>query len=106
MSNAYAAPAQPAIPAGSYINPAFYTQQQQAPVQDQQQQQQNMAQWAQWFQLAAAMSQNQGQPPPPTQPQPSAAPAYQPQPQQNAQGSTPTLQDILRTLGGGQQQNR
>ncbi|KAF2661835.1 NAF1-domain-containing protein [Lophiostoma macrostomum CBS 122681] len=102
-ANSYAAPTQPAIPAGSYINPAFYTQQQQAPAQDQQQQQ-NMAQWAQWFQLAAAMSQNQSQPPPPAQPQPNTAPAYQPQ--QNAQGSTPSLQDILRTLGGGQQQNR
>lgn len=84
----------------------------------------NVAAWAQWLQLAAAMSQQQAsqQPvhapvPPPAPPVPQhqvpaqysypyqqygqpAQPAN-PQQQGSAQGSTQSLQDILRALGGG-----
>lgn len=89
---------QPTIPAGSYVNPAFYAQA--AAAQNQQQQQQQIAQWTQWLQLAAVMSQNQNQ----GQPPPAPAPAPNPNPQSNSsQNPNPSLQDILRTLGGGSQ---
>jgi H/ACA ribonucleoprotein complex non-core subunit NAF1 len=124
----YAPPPQPAIPAGSYVNPAFYGQPPPAAAPapaaaPQAQQQQNLAQWAQWFQLAAAMSQPQAQAPAPSQhPYHQQQPQPQQQQQQHAQpppdprlyntqqGNAPqaqhgtqSLQDILRTLGGGQQ---
>jgi H/ACA ribonucleoprotein complex non-core subunit NAF1 len=110
------APQAPPIPAGAYVNPAFYSQAaaaaapppQAAPQQQPPQQQANLAQWAQWIQLAAAM-QNQGlaQTPTPPQPQPqysapaAPAPAYNVPAAAPQQQSTPSLQDILRTLGGG-----
>jgi H/ACA ribonucleoprotein complex non-core subunit NAF1 len=99
----YAPPSQPGIPAGSYVNPAFYGQA--PPAQNPQnpqnpQQQQHLAQWAQWFQLAAAMSQQpqHQQAPPPQPPAPSVDPR-----QNTPQSTTPSLQDILRALGGGAQ---
>lgn len=112
----------PPIPAGAYVNPAFYSQpaapqdprlqqlqqQQQQQQQPQQQQQQNLAQWAQWIQLAAAM-QSQGQPQAqPQQPaQPAPAPLYNMQPSAPQANGTPSLQDILQRLaGGGAPQNR
>ncbi|KAF2878146.1 Gar1/Naf1 RNA binding region-domain-containing protein [Massariosphaeria phaeospora] len=64
----------------------------QAPAQDPQQ---LAAQWAQWFQYAAAM-QNQGQAQPQPQSQPQAAP-QQSTPQAN---STPNWQEILRAALG------
>ena len=96
----YSAASQPAIPQGAYVNPAFYGQQAGTQAQQQQHQhQQNIAQWAQWFQLAAAMSQNQGQ----SQPSPAPAPTSNVNPQpSNTQNENPSLQDILRTLGGSQ----
>ncbi|KAF2268439.1 NAF1-domain-containing protein [Lojkania enalia] len=94
----------PSIPPGSYVNPAFYASstpaQSQTQYQGQQQApEQTMANWAQWLQLAAAMSQSQqGQAQP--QPQPHTTPNYNAQQNSTASG-TPSLQDILRTLGGG-----
>ncbi|KAF1832425.1 NAF1-domain-containing protein [Decorospora gaudefroyi] len=124
----YAAPVPPPPPpAAAYAPPPpSYTPQPQAPALPQQQPQQqqqaaNWAAWAQWFQVVGAMSgQQPPQPqmpapapaPPPPQPQPQYAYPYQQyaqnptpppnhQPQGNAQPGTPSLQDILRALGGG-----
>jgi H/ACA ribonucleoprotein complex non-core subunit NAF1 len=96
----YTVPQPAAIPAGAYVNPAFYGQ----AAAPQNPQQQNIAQWTQWLQLAAAMSQSQNQQQP--QPQPVAPTQNTYPPPSTTQGGTPSLQDILRTLGGGGPQNR
>jgi H/ACA ribonucleoprotein complex non-core subunit NAF1 len=109
---AYGTTPQPAIPAGAYVNPAFYPQQTQTPaVQQNPQQQQNLAaQWAQWFQLAAAMqNQPQAQPQPQAhvQAQPIPPPNFNVQQQSAPQAGTPSIHDILRTLqNNGQPPNR
>lgn len=111
----------------SYPYAAFAAQAQPQPQPQPQAQaggQANMAAWAQWLQLAAAMTQQQSsQPsvqaaaPPPPRPVPQhqagmqysypyqqygqPAPPANPQQQGNGQASTQSLQDILRALGGG-----
>ncbi|KAL6707821.1 hypothetical protein ACN47E_003721 [Coniothyrium glycines] len=123
-AQAYAPTAPPPLPVAAaipYANPAAYGAQ--APPAGQPQQQTNLAAWAQWFQVVGAMSQQaapqpqaQAQAPPPPPPQHQAqygypyqqyaqqpAPPAQPQQQSQtqAQAQQPSLQDILRALGGG-----
>ncbi|KAF2274810.1 NAF1-domain-containing protein [Westerdykella ornata] len=84
----------PTIPAGAYLNPTFYGQPA-AASNPQQPPQPNMAeQWARWFQVAAAMSQNPAQAAP--QPAPSAS---VPQQANAPPNGTSSLEDILRVLG-------
>ncbi|KAK4548982.1 hypothetical protein LTR36_008755 [Oleoguttula mirabilis] len=99
-------PAAAAPPAGAYVNPAFYQGQQQHQQQHQQQQHQpqqpqwtpqQTAQWPQQQQQAAAYGAWNGQQY--TQPGAAASQAYT-----SAQQQQQNLADILRRMGGQQQQ--